>query len=207
MKTDVDGKATSERIVEAGIRLFAERGFDGTTVGDLEQAAGLTPRSGALYKHFETKQAVLDAAFERHVRDLEEIHSAIELMPLGDVRAELVLLTRWGLHMLDRERDLRRIVITEGDRFPELKERYRERIVDRAYLEVIAFVGGKMEGGEFPEGDAEAMAVLMTCALLGYRLELDVFHRPPAGVDDERFVTTFVDACMAIASGIREEAD
>src|SRR5512132_2713607 len=103
-------KATPDRIVDEGLRLFAENGFQGTTVGEIERRAGLTPRAGALYKHFPSKEAVLEAAFERHVQELEALHSAIELMPLGDLRAELVLLARWGLHMLAQERDLRRIV-------------------------------------------------------------------------------------------------
>jgi hypothetical protein len=40
----------------------------------------------------------------------------------------------------------------------------------------------------------------------GVDLVVHVFDRP-RGVDEERFVTTLVDACMAIASGIREEED
>lgn len=196
--------ATSDRIVDAGLRLFADNGFQGTTVGEIEKQAGLTPRAGALYKHFPSKEAVLEAAFERHVQELEALHSAIELMPLGDLRAELTLLTRWGLQMLAHERDLRRIVIAEGDRFPKLKRRFRESIVDRAYEEVTAFVRLKMDSGELPQGDAEATAVLVTTALLGYSLEYDVFGRHPAGVDEERLITAIVDSCMAIAEKERE---
>lgn len=206
MARDADssnGKATPDRIVDAGLRLFSENGFQGTTVGEIERTAGLTPRAGALYKHFPSKEAVLEAAFERHVAELEAVHSAIEMMPLGDLRAELTLLARWGIHMLREQRDLRRIVIAEGDRFPKLKRRYREGIVDRAYDEVTAFVRQKMETGEFPEGDAEALAVFMTTALLGYSLEHDVFGRDPAGVDEERLIAVVVDSCIAIA-GQRE---
>src|SRR5215210_4424533 len=116
--TPGNGRGTADRIVNEGLALFAENGFRGTTVGEIERQAGLTPRAGALYKHFPSKEAVLEAAFERHVAEIEAIHSAIELMPLGDLRAELTLLTRWGLQVLAQERDLRRIVITEGDRFP-----------------------------------------------------------------------------------------
>lgn len=202
MARDADssnGRATPERIVDAGLRLFSEKGFQGTTVGEIERTAGLTPRAGALYKHFPSKEAVLEAAFERHVAELEAVHSAIEMMPLGDLRAELTLLARWGIHMLREQRDLRRIVIAEGDRFPKLKRRYREGIVDRAYDEVTAFVRQKMETGEFPEGDAEALAVFMTTALLGYSLEHDVFGRDPAGVDEERLIAVVVDSCIAIA--------
>ena len=88
--THTDGagpaRSTPERIVEAGITLFSDRGFKGTTVGELERVAGLTPRAGALYKHFPSKEAVLEAAFERHVAEIEALHGAIELMPLGDLR-------------------------------------------------------------------------------------------------------------------------
>ena len=201
------GGATADRIVDAGIHLFAERGYQGTTVGEIERAAGLTPRAGALYKHFPSKEAVLEAAFERHVAELEGLHSAIELMPLGDMRAELTLLIRWGFQMLERQTDLRRIVITEGDRFPRLKRRYREGIVDRAYEEVTAFVRSKIESGEFPDADAEAIAVLMTGALLGYRIELDVFGRKPAGVDQERLTAAVVENCMALTSSLKEGSE
>ena len=198
------GKTTADRIVDEGLRLFAEHGFRGTTVGEIERQAGLTPRAGALYKHFPSKEAVLEAAFERSVAELEAISSAIELMPLGDLRAELTLLARSSLQMLARERSLRRIVITEGDRFPDLKRRFEKAIVDRAYREATSFVRQKMQTGEFPERDPEATAVVMFGSLLAYELEIDVFGRPPAGVDEERLVGALVESWMALRN--REEA-
>ncbi len=49
------------------MRLFAERGFRATSVGDIEGAVGLVPRRGALYKHFPSKQALLEAAVRAHL--------------------------------------------------------------------------------------------------------------------------------------------
>ena len=43
--------STRQRLLDEGMRLFAERGFRATGVGDIEAAAGLQPRRGALYKH------------------------------------------------------------------------------------------------------------------------------------------------------------
>jgi AcrR family transcriptional regulator len=202
-----EGRGTADRIVEEGLQLFAENGFHGTTVGEIERRAGLTPRGGALYKHFPSKEAVLEAAFERHLAELEALSSAIELMPLGDLRAELTLLARSGLQMLNRERALRRIVITEGDRFPDLKRRFKTGVVDRAYKEATTFVRQKMETGEFPEGDAEAVAVVMVGSLLAYELEIDVFGRPPAGVDEERLIAALVHSWMAQSRGDTKETE
>jgi AcrR family transcriptional regulator len=142
-----DRAGTRERIIAAELRLFADRGVRGTTVGQIEKAAGLTPRSGALYKHFGSKEAAL----ERGVRDLEAIYSAIELMPLGDLRAELTLLARRGFHLLAEQRDLGRI-----DRFLDLERRFQERIVDRAYAEAVTFIERKVDSGELGDVDRGA---------------------------------------------------
>src|SRR3954466_10288337 len=124
---------TRERILAAARRLFAEQGYKGTSVGEIEAAAGLSPRSGALYKHFPSKQAVLAAAISQHTDVVDQMRSQLELMPLGDLRAELTMTARWGLAELRREHELTRIVMKEGERFPELATAFREAIVLRGH--------------------------------------------------------------------------
>ena len=52
-----------ERILEAGTRLFRERGFDGIGVADLMQEAGLT--HGGFYGHFASKEDLMAKSCER----------------------------------------------------------------------------------------------------------------------------------------------
>ena len=63
------------RIRDAAIRLFAERGIDGTTVRDIAQAAGVSP--GLLRHHFGSKDALREAcdlyALDRLVKIKEEL--------------------------------------------------------------------------------------------------------------------------------------
>src|SRR5262245_35719211 len=67
--------STRERLMTVAMRLFAEHGFAGTTVGDIEDAAGLTRRGGAFYRHFRSKEDILSASvdagisFESHSRE------------------------------------------------------------------------------------------------------------------------------------------
>lgn len=49
-----------ERILQAAARLFRERGFDGVSVAEVMQAAGLT--HGGFYGHFESKDALIQEA-------------------------------------------------------------------------------------------------------------------------------------------------
>jgi AcrR family transcriptional regulator len=54
---------TRERIHDAGLTLFNERGYTGTTVRELAQAVDLTP--GAIYNHYPSKESLLFAIVDR----------------------------------------------------------------------------------------------------------------------------------------------
>ncbi len=57
-------KSTNKRseIVKSSLELFAEKGFDGTTINDIAKAAGITP--GAIYRHFTSKEELGKVIFE-----------------------------------------------------------------------------------------------------------------------------------------------
>lgn len=54
---------TKERILEAALELFAQRGYLGTSMRDI--AGQLKITKGALYKHYASKQEILDSIVER----------------------------------------------------------------------------------------------------------------------------------------------
>lgn len=53
-----------EAILAAALELFAERGFHGTAVPEIAEAAGVG--AGTIYRHFESKEAIVNALFQRH---------------------------------------------------------------------------------------------------------------------------------------------
>jgi AcrR family transcriptional regulator len=61
-------------IIEAAIRLFAERGFRGTTTRDLAAAVGVT--EPVLYQHFPTKSALYEAILETKAAEGREMMDA-----------------------------------------------------------------------------------------------------------------------------------
>ena len=54
---------TKERILEAALELFAEKGYLGASMSDIAKQLGIT--KGALYKHYTGKQEILDSIVER----------------------------------------------------------------------------------------------------------------------------------------------
>lgn len=184
-------KPTRERILDHALRLFAERGYEATSIGEIESAAGLAPRSGGLYKHFPSKRALIDAALAERVGAIGAIDERIELLPLGDLAAELTLLARLALDELEGERDLSRLVMKEGDRFPELATAFHSGIVDRGHRIGTSWLTKRSAalGRELP--DVEATAQVLTDALVGYALQHHIFGDRATRVDRERAIAAW----------------
>src|SRR3954452_14636507 len=63
------------RIRDAAIRLFAERGIDGTTVRDITQAAGVS--SGLLRHHFGSKEGLRQACDDYAMAELSRVRARV----------------------------------------------------------------------------------------------------------------------------------
>ncbi len=191
-------RSTKQRLLEEGLRLFAERGFRGTTVGDVERAAGLAPRSGALYKHFGSKKELLAAVVERHLYELQTVGRIVDLMPLGDLRAELTLLARWTLTELDRERELMLVFDKEGDELADLRDRFYA-VGDLSYRVAVDYVRRfAKDAAHLHDIDAEALAAIAMNALVNHRRCRWTFDRDPLDLDDDRMVAGLVDVLMRL---------
>ena len=69
--------ATRRRLLAAGARLFARRGFHGANSNEIARQAGVA--TGTFYLHFEDKHALLRAiALQVHERHQEEIRAQLE---------------------------------------------------------------------------------------------------------------------------------
>lgn len=72
---------TRQRIIEEAGLLFAERGYRGASIAEIEKRAGLAPGAGGLYRHFSSKEELLlevVRAYKERLRLLRERH-ALEL--------------------------------------------------------------------------------------------------------------------------------
>jgi AcrR family transcriptional regulator len=182
---------TRQRLIDATLRLVAERGFDGASVGDVEAAAGLAPRSGALYKYFDSKLAVLEAGLEQHLDAIAGIEVDLADVPLGEPAGAIEAIGRWLLAELDLERTITHVIEREGDRLPELRDRMRDGVSDRGYRIAASLIERWAAGVTVEPIDHEALAVLLVGAVINLRRSTWTFGAPPLAVDDERFLRTF----------------
>jgi AcrR family transcriptional regulator len=61
---------TRESILSSALKLFAEKGFNGTSINDIAKAANIS--KGLAYNYFESKQNILEAIFEGFFKEGEK---------------------------------------------------------------------------------------------------------------------------------------
>lgn len=168
------------------MRLFGERGYDATSVAEIERSVGLTPGAGGLFHHFRTKEEVLVAGIERHLRRLEavrQIRGAIP--PLGDVRAELTLVARYVFLELAEEQELLRVLISEARQRPHLLSDAVERVVRGTFEEFGALLGRS--------GGTEVLAALALGSLVALASAELLLGQAPVDADHEEVIATWVE--------------
>ena len=71
--------SSRERIVEHALELFAEHGYERTSVRMIADAAGIS--QGLLYNYFDGKQALLHAIFEESMADVRQSFALADAAP------------------------------------------------------------------------------------------------------------------------------
>jgi len=115
-------------ILQAAVRLFAERGFRGTTTRALAEAVGVT--EPVLYEHFKSKHELYEAIIEAKSRDGLARATAV-LKPLAQAGDDRAFFTRLAEHVLashGRESgDYARLLLYAALEDPELGALFHER--------------------------------------------------------------------------------
>lgn len=178
---------TAERIIREAMRLFARNGYERTSIADIQTAAGLTPGSGALYRHFPSKEAVLQAGIQEFVDRTREAEGLMETLP-GRADEVLLVLGQAALSMLARDTDMLRIVWRELEPFPTLRDEARDGRMQAGYAAVAGWLRTRAERGELVVPDPEAMAVVILGSLTMFRVFEALLGDTPGHIDDERLL-------------------
>src|SRR5882724_3841415 len=166
---------TRERLVTEAMRLFGEQGYAATSVAQIEAAAGLAPGSGALYHHFKSKEALLDAGVDRQLdrrsamRDIRTLFAGLD-----DLQAELTVLGRYLLTVVDEEREILQIAArTPAGRSTRLDTAYAA-LVDGLNAELADWITAWAP--TLTQQECEVLAALGLNSILGARFATNLFH-------------------------------
>jgi len=154
------GKATRERLVAAGRELFGERGYDAASIDAILERAGV--KRGALYHHFDSKQALFDAVLDRVVSDVAQAvaeAARAQADPVESLRAGCAAWLRMALDpAVQRIALLDPPAVVGWTRWRELDEQHILGGV-RRNLQLIA------AGARLPAGDVDLLAHMVLASV------------------------------------------
>src|SRR5712675_762448 len=171
-----------EAILAAALEEFSARGFAATRLDDVARRAGVA--KGTIYLYFRDKESL----FQELVRAMvSPLVGAITTAPLHDVpiRAVIEMIVDVFVNEIygTRRKDVLRLLIAEGPRFPKLAEFYYREVIARVLPVMRARLTLAVERGELPHDAlarfpqllvAPALVSIIWNALFGRLAPLDV---------------------------------
>lgn len=184
------GAERRDVILAAALDEFSERGFESARLDDVAKRAGIA--KGTIYLYFRDKEAL----FQELLREmLTPIIGGFETLGQADIPAKQL-----AEHMRDvfvhevfetRRKDVIRLLIAEGRRFPKLAEFYYREVLSRIFDALHAILKRAAARGEVPEALAEfpqliaapGLVAVVWTGLFGDIAPLDVRKMMQAHID------------------------
>jgi AcrR family transcriptional regulator len=183
------------QLTREAARLFAEKGYHGTSIGDLATAMGV--QKGSLYAHIKSKQ---DLLYETMREGADAFHSALDAIPENAPPTEKIRLALRGhLRVVAEQLDVATVFVREwryleGERRDEIlaeRRRYEERV--RALFRE----GRELGGLRTDLDDATAALLSLSAANWAY-----TWLQPGRDTDElaDRFYALLIDGMRGYAT-------
>ena len=143
-----------ERLLNASLRLFREKGYEQTKVADITRAAGVA--KGTFFNYFPTKERVLLALGEQMLGKLGQV-SANDIFQQKTTRGKVKAMFHALAAGLDSDRELVKEMVYRGLRLPDLVDNSRAQLDFRAML-VLLIEQGKRKNEIIETTDASFVA-------------------------------------------------
>jgi AcrR family transcriptional regulator len=178
-----------ERLLDAALEVFVDKGMDRATVKDIAAYAGVTP--GLLYHYFESKDAVLTALLDERtfLAELRGLLAGASERPATEVLPELVL---GYLRVLADNNGMVALFFGAGQTNRRVRETMAEFISEGQRL-LGEYLDARVAAGELRTHDTALLArTLLTAVAAGERMG----QRP----DPDRLVDLFLNGASSRSS-------
>jgi AcrR family transcriptional regulator len=189
-------------ILAAATTLFLRNGYRGTSMDEIAALAAVSKQT--VYKHFADKERLFSEIVTGTVKDVSDpVHDEVRrLEDTGDVAADLRGLAQRLLERVMQPRilQLRRLVIGEAGRFPELGRVFYEQGPGRTITALAILFERLAERGVLRLDDPQLAAAQFNWLVMSSPLNRAMFlgeDEPPARAELDRYADAGVRAFLA----------
>lgn len=151
-----------EQVLDAALKLFAERGIDATSMDAISEASGVS--KATIYKHWADKDKLFLEVLSRLKEDLPVFDS-------GDVRADIVALLSYRSPEKQSELQSRMMphFMAYAARNPKFGQAWRARVMEPPRTRLTQLLKRAMEEGQLPQDLDIGLAVALLIGPMMYR--------------------------------------
>lgn len=155
---------TKEKILDAALTLFAENGYDGTSVEQIANIVGI--KAPSLYKHYKGKEDILNALIDSAETRYDEIFgSENNIGKIPENREEFIKVTMGRVSFTMRDpmiRKIRMLLVQEQFRNERISEATTKHQLDGIQGMFAKIIKGMMDAGIVVKDDPRLLAVELT---------------------------------------------
>ncbi|MHB0953780.1 MAG: TetR/AcrR family transcriptional regulator [Allorhizobium sp.] len=162
------------QILDAAFEEFVANGFTATRIEDIADRIGVT--KGTIYVYFPTKEELFAAMIDHISVPLEELlRDSAGLKGTCVERLQSLLLLFYEMVSKDRpSRELIRIVISEGSRFPQVIHAHHDKLIEPLFALTQSLLDEGVSTGEFRNAPA-ALAPVIVAPIITMMIEKLIF--------------------------------
>ncbi len=163
---------TKRRIFECAMKLFAEKGYDATSVEEITAVSGIA--KGTLYYHFEKKEDILNMLLEEGMRLLRNsIEIKIKDADTAIDKIKAVILVQ--VKVTVKYENFINLVLSQIWGKDEKSRKCKKYVFE--YIKILEkIIEEGIEKGQFYDGNVQALAAGVfgvTCSSLIYRMKVE----------------------------------
>jgi AcrR family transcriptional regulator len=179
--------SSRDRLLDTALALFASRGYAATSTAEIQKACGMSPGSGALYRHFRSKGDVLRAALRRGLDRMQTSPAWRQATTPAERLDTLATVAQAAQQTITDNADLMRLMLHEPDAARDMVDElwvrnlaFAHQIMGRAFQASAHEAGSEID-------DPEAISAVLLSALSYMPLMQVLLGRAPADMDPDRF--------------------
>ncbi|MEI3614969.1 TetR/AcrR family transcriptional regulator [Pseudogracilibacillus sp. SO30301A] len=180
--------STADRILQSALQLMKNKGFNLVTIKEIADAANVSEMT--VFRHFETKKGVLEAAIERNTV-VPSFKQTLDKIIVWDLEKDLLQIAYLYLDLMERNESICLVAVQERASMPELADLVSEN-TEQLKGYITTYFNAMQEEGKMVPSNSYTQASTFLATLFSYFISTALWGEKFVNVPKEEFIKSSV---------------